>query len=511
MRQAVVLRGRSAPCTLPHASRSARWTCPLRAHGPTRQRLSVKAIGFDFGDGESSSRAAPAKRSTQVKAVGTLAASLLVFGGVMKGSVGEAFLGALAATQKYQAAGKEVLAAYGRFYSLLLTAGYDSWQDYLLDQILLGRDNAFARAAAQGTLEGGAPVLRAVAYDLDVLQELSLGLGQVAELVSDTVPSAGPYWTEAASSVSIKARPGSVKALGAGAGGPLPTVTPIDPAQRSQYIRSPPSDAELAAWRAAISNKEAWSEAVPLLTTYYHLHGFGITSRNPTLRWVKGAFEEGADGSNPASPLPPLPALDSVRAALEANTLAHCAGRPAEHALVAGPSGSGKSALLWDYTLAAGRDKGLRLVDVGSEGPAAVLEAARGCGRYPRLRFVIVADHVDCPVRGAAAADLSAGLGRCGPSGWPENTLLYMAASSSSTLSYDAVTSKFGLILTTKELTEEQYGETLRKIAATAAGSEAAAALSDEDLAYAVEWARKQGGGLSVRAASQYVRRARQG
>ncbi len=39
-----------------------------------------------------------------------------------------------------------------------------------LPQILLGRDNAFARAVAQGGLEAGAPVLKAVAYDLDVLQ-----------------------------------------------------------------------------------------------------------------------------------------------------------------------------------------------------------------------------------------------------------------------------------------------------------------------------------------------------
>lgn len=44
----------------------------------------------------------------------------------------------------------------------------DHWP--LLEQVLLGRDNAFARAVAQGNLEAGAPVLRAVAYDLDVLQ-----------------------------------------------------------------------------------------------------------------------------------------------------------------------------------------------------------------------------------------------------------------------------------------------------------------------------------------------------
>lgn len=66
--------------------------------------------------------------------LGTLASSLLVFGPVLKGAVGEAFLAALTITQKFQASNKEVLAAYAKFYSLLLTSGYDSWQDYLLDQ-----------------------------------------------------------------------------------------------------------------------------------------------------------------------------------------------------------------------------------------------------------------------------------------------------------------------------------------------------------------------------------------
>lgn len=73
-----------------------------------------------------------------------------------------------------------------------------------------------------------------------------------------------------------------------------------------------------------------------------------------------------------------------------------------------------------------GRDKGLRLVDVSGAELSSLLEAARGCGRYPRLRFVLVADHVELPLGrgGALAADLMAGLAGAGPSGWPSNTLL---------------------------------------------------------------------------------------
>lgn len=65
----------------------------------------------------------------------TLASTLLVFGSVLKGAVGEAFLTALAATGKYQATNKDVLAAYGKLYNLLLQAGHNSWEEYLIDQV----------------------------------------------------------------------------------------------------------------------------------------------------------------------------------------------------------------------------------------------------------------------------------------------------------------------------------------------------------------------------------------
>ena len=52
----------------------------------------------------------------------------------------------------------------------------------------------------------------------------------------------------------------------------------------------------------------------------------------------------------------------------------------------------------------------MRLVYLSGADGSTILEAARGCGRYPRLRFILVADHVDMPLRGAGAADLMAGL-----------------------------------------------------------------------------------------------------
>jgi hypothetical protein len=38
-----------------------------------------------------------------------------------------------------QASNKDIIAAYAKFYQLLILSGYDCWSDYLLDQILLGR------------------------------------------------------------------------------------------------------------------------------------------------------------------------------------------------------------------------------------------------------------------------------------------------------------------------------------------------------------------------------------
>jgi hypothetical protein len=161
----------------------------------------------------------------------TLAASLLIFGPVLKGAVGEAFLAAMTLTGKFQASNKDILAAYGKLYNLIMQAGYSSWQEYLIDQvrgnaavspiththththarisfiplhlafalpqILLGRDNAFARSAAQGSIEDGAPVLKAVAYDLDVLQQLHLSMARLASYFGDAAPVLGPTWEAA--------------------------------------------------------------------------------------------------------------------------------------------------------------------------------------------------------------------------------------------------------------------------------------------------------------------------
>lgn len=136
----------------------------------------------------------------------------------------------------------------------------------------------------------------------------------------------------------------------------------------------------------------------------------------------------------------------------------------------------------------------MRVVEVPANEQGALLEAARGAGRYPRIRFILVADNMEFPLRGGLAADLMAGLtGGSGPSGWPSNALLYVGASPSSTISYDPVVSRFGLVLTTGELSEAQFGETLAELAAASGASPPA-----DFVAGATQWAKARGG-LSVR------------
>ena len=63
--------------------------------------------------------------------------------------------------------------------------------------------------------------------------------------------------------------------------------------------------------------------------------------------------------------------------------------------------------------------------------------------RHPRVRFILVADNMEFPLRGGLASDLMAsdlmaGLAASsGPSGWPSNALPYVGATPSSTISFD--------------------------------------------------------------------------
>jgi hypothetical protein len=91
---------------------------------------------------------------------------------------------------------------------------------------------------AQGNVEPHAPILKTVAYDLDVLQELSITLAELAEYVSDVAPTAGPYWMEAASTVSVKQQ---LKQLAGASGGQIA----LNISDSVKFIQRPPNEQEL--------------------------------------------------------------------------------------------------------------------------------------------------------------------------------------------------------------------------------------------------------------------------
>lgn len=141
-----------------------------------------------------------------------------------------------------------------------------------------------------------------------------------------------------------------------------------------------------------------------------------------------------------------------------------------------------------------GKDKGIRVVDVPSSEQSAILEVARGAARYPRIRFIIVVDNVEFPLRGSAglAADLLSGLtSGSGPSGWPSNALLYVGATPNSTITFDPIVSRFGLVLATSPLSEAEFGQTLKELS----GPEKLVDINAEE---AAQWALARGG-LSIR------------
>jgi predicted AAA+ superfamily ATPase len=435
-----------------------------------------------------------------------------------------------------------------RLYSAMLASGTSTWPDYLADQILLGRDNPLARAAAQGQLDfDDAPALKALAADLDALQELSAPLLQVAAYVGDIAPTVPARWVAAAG-----AAPSARKLVGGGGGlggggvgnaGPSSSSTittpTIDVAARSRFMRPPPTEAELAAWRAALQGHARWSQALPLLQAYWHLHGFGVTSRASALRWSAGGLEEvpGAAGGAAAAiaaaveeeggqGYSALAAIDatalsihaSQRQAVELNLARHAAGfpdAPARPLLLAGPPGSGKSWLLRDAALRsdAVTRGGVRVVDVGPAELSNLLEAARGCGRYPRVRFVLLADDVPLPLGGGAwASELLAALAASGGAAaassssaawWPANVTLHVAASASSAVGWgDPFAQRCGQVLALPAAGEEGFLASVRELLAAAA---AGAAAPSVDEGRAVAWAKERGM-MSVRGAVAYSR-----
>lgn len=107
----------------------------------------------------------------------------------------------------------------------------------------------------QGNLEAGAPVLNAIAYDLDVLQEMSVSLTDLCDHISDIAPTVSAYFLESALSPATKP---AVKSLPSNSDQPFV----VDLKATEKFIQQPPTADELREWKSAISSKSSWSQVI---------------------------------------------------------------------------------------------------------------------------------------------------------------------------------------------------------------------------------------------------------
>lgn len=284
--------------------------------------------------------ATPATASIQM--LQRQAASLLLYQSVLSGEVGQAFSNLLQAFLHSDADGLKCLQAYGRWFKAL-AASQQSWQDYLVTQILRD-DNPFSQQAQLTPVEKLPPALiAATRQDLQVLQSLY-------QCSSEQLSR----W------VQVAAKP-TVAPIAWHHDGDV--GTPCRGYQRSEAFNE-------QSFREKLQQLDDWGDAVEILAAYYQQSGTGLFAQYHAFRWQSGQLT-GIARPDPIQ-LTELAGYESQKAALLKNTECLLAGYPALHILLYGSRGTGKSSLvkglLNQYNDSANGDslavKGLRLIEV---------------------------------------------------------------------------------------------------------------------------------------------------
>jgi uncharacterized protein len=256
------------------------------------------------------------------------AASLLLYQAVLLGEIGQAFLNVLQ-TLRYGDGGVSYLRVYGDWFISLATHR-QSWQDYLLSQILLA-DNPFTQQAQQVTFDQISLALKTAArHDLQVLQRLyACSSKQISQWLQDiaALPMAPIFWEHDDSDLA---------STGLGDLHLLPIWSQLEAA-------------------------DDWGTMLEPLAAHYYQAGVGIFGQFRAFRWRAGELV-GIVYPDPIR-LQQLVGYESQRDALIKNTEALLAGYTALHVLLYGSRGSGKSSLVKSLLHQYG-DRGLRLIEV---------------------------------------------------------------------------------------------------------------------------------------------------
>jgi hypothetical protein len=278
-------------------------------------------------------------------------ASLLLYQSVLKTEMGEAFLNLLQAIEQSETNNFDCLQAYGHWFRLQ-AAHCQSWQDYLITQILRV-ENPFTQQAQQTPWADLHPsLILAARSDLEQLHS-----------VYRCSPAQISQWVKQVAPLSDR-----------------PVIWESQPDQLGKIEELP--------LRTQLATLDNWADAVESLAAHYYQYGAGIFATAQAFRWQhqRLAIVYHPDPVH----LNQLVGYESQRQILLQNTEALLAGYPAQNVLLYGSRGSGKSSLVKALLHQYG-DRGLRMIEVAKgdlKDLTQVLEQLRGVPQ----KFIIFVD-----------------------------------------------------------------------------------------------------------------------
>lgn len=415
---------------------------------------------------------------TSIQKMQRQAASLLIYQSVLNNAVGQAFLNLLQ-TLLHSDDGINCLYAYGNWFKALASC-QQSWQDYLITQILED-NNAFSRQVQLLGLAKIPPDLIAAArQDLQALYSLS-------QCSSEQLSN----WVQIACQ--------------------LPVAPIFWSGQTVEYT------AEKQLFSKKLQ-QENWADAVKILAICYQQFGTGLFARYRALRWqseqLLGIIHPDLIEINQ------LTGYESQKEALIKNTEFLLAGYSALHVLLYGSRGTGKSslvkALLNQYS-----QRGLRLIEVSKsdlKDLAIIVEKLRDVSQ----KFIIFVDDLSFEEDDDAFKALKVVL-EGGVTARSQNVVVYATSNRRHLVreffeerprpregdevhAWDTVQEKlsfsdrFGLTLTFEPANQDTYLQIVRHLAL-----QAKITLTEEDLDYrALQWATRHNG-RSGRTARQFI------
>ena len=290
-----------------------------------------------------------------------------------------------------------IAAAYARVFALLAESrapavpGSDAWQSQLLWRVIDCRNPFSELVEREGLDAAPSSLLDQARRDLRGLQWLySLGTDAIRDAV---VQLAGVDLAEALAPWRELAKPASG-----------------DDARLAMAVR--------------LGATLDWGALTEELARHWHTHGLGLFARHQAARWVDaggGSLE--AQRYLDSTRLDDLVAYDLERAPLIRNTERFVAGLPAQHCLIYGERGTGKSSTV-KALLPAYAARGLRLVELNKDHLNDLRRVLALLRDHPQW-FILFVDDLSFEEQETEYRALKSALeGRI--EAWPRNVLLYV-------------------------------------------------------------------------------------